>query len=1482
MAKLYPSILFLCVLQLLLNLAVYAQDCQVAITADGPTTLCPGKSLILTAATTNIGATYQWNKDGAAISGQTNKTLTVTSAGDYTVTVKGSACQEKVSSPMTVTAGTSPVADFSFTNDDCSGNSLKFTGASSGQGLSYEWTFGDPASGSGNTSTSREPTHAFSGNGIVKYQVTLKVTNAGGCTAEVTKEVALNQQLDASLEDVVAEQSFSAPFVNCSPVASNYVLKVKNKSSTKGINQSYTIKWGDGKTETFPASFQEAQHTYTTQGAFDLLVTVAGPNGCTATKKIQVFNGSNPSISVGNPGNTVGCAPVAYTFPISGVANNSPSTTYVFQFDDGSAPYKFTQADLPAAITHTFLKTSCNNVTSNGTPSNSFSLTASASNPCGTTNVTVSSIRIAATPVSKFEIEPQTPIGCLDTDYTLNNTSITGANMFNNSTCNSDAIYQWDISPATGWTLTSGSLTSMSPVVKFHAKGAYSITLKVTNSCNTAVITKNFSIIDKPVAKFTTNLSPTSLCKNLEVVTANQSIGEPLTYQWVVSPDTGYTVTAGSLTSKDPVFRFTASGLYTLTLKATNQCATSTASSQITVKAPPTVTLPGPQTYCGPQQLAFAEANAMHRPTYAANLGTITAYKWTITGGATFVGSATDASPNPVIAFPTAGSYTVSLAATNECGTSEVASQVIFITAPVSNNTISSPQTICDGMTPSKLVGSVPESNRPGAVFTYVWEQSTTSGTASDFTVIPGAQDKDYTPGYLSKTTWFRRLASTGGCISPSEAVMIKVDPLPAALSSNSRVICEGTSTVLTINGTAQCQWFDQPSGGTVLGASTSFTTPVLTATTTFYVQVLNENGCPSPRTAIEVIVNKAIGNNIASATGDQVLCGGATPTTLIGSVPAGGDGRYTFFWESSTTGPKQGFTPAPGDNTKSEYSPAGITATTWFRRRVTAGPCAASVSEPIRILVVPALANNQISLAQSICAESLPAALIGSQPQGGEGNYVYVWESSTIGPSTGFAPAAGNAQGKSYQPQSLSQTTWFRRRVVSGGCSNTSATVQITVVPAIANNTISAGQTICRGDAVQPLTGSAPTGGIGTYTFLWESSTDGISYAPAAGANQARDYTPGQVTRDTWFRRAVTSGPCAATSSKPVQISVITPITNNIIQKNQEVCAGVPVAALQGSVPTGGGPNMLYRWEVSTTGPSGPFSSAAGSNAGLSYEPGGLQKTSWFRRVAVAPPCLVQPSNVVAITVFPLPAPPALTSGSLKVCPGEKTILTVNNPGARIEWYDQPSGGRLLGTNISYVTPSLTQTTTYYAQSFSVEGCPSTNRTALKVEVVPPMANAGPDVTIIQGRSVKLEATGGVKYEWAPPTGLSSATSAAVTATPQETTTYTVTVRSAEGCYSQDEVTVTVLPQVFIPNVLTLNKDGINDHWEIRNIEKYPNCKVEVFNRWGAKVFSSQGYGVKWDGTYQGKPLPVAAYFYVIYLGNKEEPISGSITIIN
>jgi gliding motility-associated-like protein len=85
----------------------------------------------------------------------------------------------------------------------------------------------------------------------------------------------------------------------------------------------------------------------------------------------------------------------------------------------------------------------------------------------------------------------------------------------------------------------------------------------------------------------------------------------------------------------------------------------------------------------------------------------------------------------------------------------------------------------------------------------------------------------------------------------------------------------------------------------------------------------------------------------------------------------------------------------------------------------------------------------------------------------------------------------------------------------------------------------------------------------------------------------------------------------------------------------------------------------------------------------------------------------------------------------------------------------------------------------------------------------------------------------------------------------------------------------------VIIPNTFTPNGDGINDTWNIQNLDTYTNCKVQIYNRYGTSVFSSIGYGVPWDGTYQNTALPTGTYYYIVNLENGGKVFSGFVAII-
>lgn len=86
----------------------------------------------------------------------------------------------------------------------------------------------------------------------------------------------------------------------------------------------------------------------------------------------------------------------------------------------------------------------------------------------------------------------------------------------------------------------------------------------------------------------------------------------------------------------------------------------------------------------------------------------------------------------------------------------------------------------------------------------------------------------------------------------------------------------------------------------------------------------------------------------------------------------------------------------------------------------------------------------------------------------------------------------------------------------------------------------------------------------------------------------------------------------------------------------------------------------------------------------------------------------------------------------------------------------------------------------------------------------------------------------------------------------------------------------------VEIPDAFSPNGDGINDEWNIKGIEFYPNALVTIYNRWGRLVWKSgKGYPVPWNGKSKGEDLPVDSYHYYLELHNGRKPVIGTVTIV-
>lgn len=253
-------------------------------------------------------------------------------------------------------------------------------------------------------------------------------------------------------------------------------------------------------------------------------------------------------------------------------------------------------------------------------------------------------------------------------------------------------------------------------------------------------------------------------------------------------------------------------------------------------------------------------------------------------------------------------------------------------------------------------------------------------------------------------------------------------------------------------------------------------------------------------------------------------------------------------------------------------------------------------------------------------------------------------------------------------------------------------------------------------------------------------------------------------------------------------------------------------------------------------------------------------------------------------LTVVETLAPAAPVVQDVARCgPGKVTLAAQQVESGNYRWYQSISASEPLagGDSYYYTTPDLSTTTVYFVSYF--DGSCESERVAVRAIIYElPEVYAGDNVSVVRGYQVQLQGSGqGIHYSWSPADGLDNAAIPNPIALVDKTTTYTVTVTDEKGCSATDKVTITIIEGVFIPNAFSPNGDGLNDAWEIIRISDYPNCRVEVYDRWGSTIFISSGYKIPWNGTFKGNLLPTGSYTYVIRLGDGGKAIRGSVAIL-
>ena len=299
-----------------------------------------------------------------------------------------------------------------------------------------------------------------------------------------------------------------------------------------------------------------------------------------------------------------------------------------------------------------------------------------------------------------------------------------------------------------------------------------------------------------------------------------------------------------------------------------------------------------------------------------------------------------------------------------------------------------------------------------------------------------------------------------------------------------------------------------------------------------------------------------------------------------------------------------------------------------------------------------------------------------------------------------------------------------------------------------------------------------------GESTQLEASVHAQYNWSPAEGLSSTTIRNPtASPTSTTVYRVTVTSeAGCTATSQFEVQV---VPSPTATTSPDPTICGGqnIQISA------SGGG---TYQWSPTTN-------LINSSSASPTVSP--TSTTTYNVVVTAANGCTDQGSVTVNVESLDVTA----TSIGGPLCPGEMAQLSV---GGGVSYVWSPTDG-LNNPNIANPEARPGVATEYCVTVTDAAGCTGTSCVTVGVDFtcVPPNCDitANGATTICAGESTQLTASGSVNYTWSPTTGLSNPNIANPQAAPTETTTYTVTGMSENGCISTAQVTVTVGETPFI-----------------------------------------------------------------------------------
>jgi gliding motility-associated-like protein len=1279
------SLLFTAVLILLFALSfnrLYANCGNINSSfAPSQTLICgPGATVISftnnSTGTGAAGAGYDWYLNGAFFSTTTGLaapgTSTISAVGTYNYLLVAYDTALNCSDSVTVQVIIRPVpaAAYSFApNNQCAGTTVSFTNSSTGTGAftTYAWNFGG-----GGTSTAVSPTHVYAAGGT--YNPTLTISNGAGCTSSVPHTITV---LPRPVAAISGDDGDGDTQYCLSPVDNTTSEDVTFFNTTTGA-VSYSWNFGDGSPVFNTASTASFIHTYSSYGTFSVTMTATGANGCTTTATLSVVFDKFVSASFVVPlAEFSGCAPHVVT-PLNASQN---ADQYVWNFGDGT----------PAVTTTSFVAPS-HTYTTGG----SFTISVVASNSCNSSTSTVGPITVVTSPVINFTATPA--LGCSLQSVSFGNTT-TGTSPTNN--------YYWDF--GNGNTLTGVRF----PPPQVYSQGTWTIMMIAANACGPDTMYRTVVVDTIPTAIMTA--TPLEGCSPLTVATTNSSVGGNLSYQWYIDG----VFTYASATIPNQTFTAPAGNTavnHTIRLRVINHCGVD--DTTVTILVHPQVQAilaPVTSTICAGATVAFTQSS----------FGDSLSYDWDFGNGNT----STSATP-PVQTYPAAGTYTVTLTVTGYCGVSTATATITVNPIPVAptalgdticsgNSTILTatapgpvyqwynaaiggtllitgasyttpvlttttdyyvqstalgctgprtivtvtvnpipvaptvlPATICSGTTATLTATA------PGGI--YEWYNAASGGTL----LGTGAS---YTTPVLILTTTYYVQSTNLGCIGPRTAVTVTITPIPAAPTVAPASICTGSTTTLTATAPGGTyEWYDAASSGVLLGSGSAYTSPVLTATTTYYVQT-TVSGCTSPLTAITVAVNPI------------------PVADIVPDVSSGCAGLIVNFNNNSTLGGTYswsfaGATPA----TSALYSPPPITFTTSGTNMayVVVDVSGCIERDTVYITISPLPTPAFTTTPSTGCS---PVSTAITNTSGVTAGDTYLWSFSNGTTSALFNPPA-----QTYTATGI-DSSYVIRLIISAanGCQD-SAMQTITVHANPVALFTPDNDTVCANTSVQFSNAST-----GATSYQWAFGDAGTSTA----INPTHVYTaPGIYTVQVI---ASTAFGCTDTAVATMVIDTVPAAEYTVTTE----CLGFATQFTNASI----GSIVNWNWNFGDGSPSGTATSPVHSYPANGTYNASLTVTNVFGCInSITHPVIVNPVPVAAFA-------------NTTACLGQTTAFTDQTSGAPIGWIWNFDDGSAVN-NLQNPTHVFPAAGTYNVSLISSggSGCSDTIMNSITVNPVP------------------------------------------------------------------------------------------------------------------------------------------------------------------